>query len=221
MTKSLSLSKRKFLRLEELHMLFGLNFKMVNKLLGLVVLALFCTACGPNNTVPLTYPTKDSSLLPAPNAPRATVVLFQDKRKQPHLGTRSNNTTFEGTSSIPEYISRSFADALSRRGIQVSFTNTVAQARRAGAGHIITGVVTEASLKEVSIAELRVSVVAEVYLQNFEGGRILNENLSASQSVAGIISTSTATELIQSTVQEMIRPGVDKVNSVIGYKFKK
>ncbi len=201
-------------------MKFSVNFKMLNMLLSFTIMAFFCTACGPNNTVPLTYPAKDSSLLPAPNAPRATVVLFKDKRSQPHLGTRSDSTTFEGTSSIPEYVSRSFADALSRRGIQVSFANSIAQARRAGAGHIITGAITEATLKEVSIAELRVSMVAEVYLQNFEGARIINENLSASQSVAGIISTSTATELIQSTVQEMIRPGVDKVNSVIGYKLK-
>ncbi len=197
-----------------------MKFHMISRLLALVCLTVFCVACGPNNTVPLTYPPKDSSLLPSPTAPQVAVVLFADKRSQSHLGTRSNNTTFEGTSSIPEYVSRSFADALSRRGIQVSFATTLAQARRAGTGHIITGAVNEATLKEVSVAELRVNMMAEVVLRNNAGAPMLRESISASQSVAGIISTSTATELIQSTVQEMIRPGVNRVTSAMGYGNK-
>ncbi len=197
-----------------------MKFNTVSKLFCLTLMTLFCVACGPNNTVPLTYPVKDSALLPAPNAPRATVVLFADKRTQMHLGTRNNNTTFEGTSSIPEYISRSFADALSRRGIQVSFASNMDQARRAGPGYIVTGVVNEATLKEVSVAELRVTTAAEVRVRNPQGAIILNENISASQSVAGLISTSTATELIQSTVQEMIRPGADKATFSMGYSPK-
>ncbi len=185
------------------------------KVLCLVLMTLFSAACGPSNTVPLTYPVEEGGVLPAPNAPRVAVVIFDDKRTQAHLGHRSDNTTFVGTSSVPEWMSRSLAEALRARGLQVSFANTLVEAQNSGTAYVITGAVTEAMLTEVSVAELRANMQVEI---NVHQGKntLLRESLSASQSETGIISTSTATSLLQSTVQDLLRPGVDKIANAIG-----
>ncbi len=196
---------------------FIMQFSMLSKVFGVICLMLVCSACGPSNTVPLTYPLKDGALLPSPNAPRIAVVLFTDKRVNKSLGTRSDNTNFEGTIAVPEWVSRSFADALSRRGAQVSFAQSLSHAKSGGATYIVTGSVTEAYLREVSMAELRAGLVTSISLTG-PRGVMFNEILSASQSEAGIISTSTATNLLRSTAQQLIRPGADKVASSIGLK---
>ncbi len=193
-----------------------MKFHTISKMLGLMLLTFFCAACGPNNLVPLTYPAKDAALLPAPNAPRVAVVMFTDKRSTQSLGTRSKGS-FESTVAVPDWISRSFADALSRRGAQASIASSVQQARAAGITYIVTGVVSEASLTEASLAELRATITASVTLHGPQG-TLLNETLSASQSETGIISTGTATHLLQSTVQQLIRPGADKIAQFMGLK---
>ncbi len=180
-----------------------------------MLMALFCVACGPNNTVPLTYTPKSDAVLPSPNAPRVAVVLFEDTRTETHLGLRNDNTTFVGTSSVPEWVSRSFAEGLRSKGLQVSFAETLSQAQSGAPAYIVTGKIREASLREQSVAELRASMQVEISVHDAQGV-LLKEGLSASQSETGIISTSTATALLQSTVQEMLRPGVDKVAEISG-----
>ena len=47
-----------------------------------LMLAMFLTACGPSNTVRLLSPAPAvNPVLPAPNAPRVTVVPFTDNRQ--------------------------------------------------------------------------------------------------------------------------------------------
>ncbi len=186
------------------------------KLCGLAIMALVCVACGPSNTVPLTYTADNASILPAPNAPRVAVVLFTDSRSQSHLGTRTDNTTFVGTSSVPEWISRSFAESLRKKGLQVSFAHSMSEAQAGTPAYVVTGNIREALLTEVSVAELRASMQVEITIHRGTGAVIEKENLSASQSETGIISTSTATGLLQSTVQELLRPGTDKVAALTG-----
>ncbi len=185
------------------------------KVLCLALITLFCAACGPNNTVPLSYPTEEGGVLPAPNAPRVAVVIFEDQRAQTHLGHRSDDTTFVGTSSVPEWMSRSLAEALRARGMQVSFANTLVEAQNSGTDFIITGAVDEAMLTEVSVAELRANMRVELAVHQNKN-LLMKENLSASQSETGLISTSTATKLLQSTVQNLLRPGVEKISNAIG-----
>lgn len=56
--------------------------KLFRLVLGFSLLAaLLLTACGPSNNVRLLPPPPlDASVLPAPNAPRVSVVAFADKR---------------------------------------------------------------------------------------------------------------------------------------------
>ncbi len=192
-----------------------MKLNTVTKLVGLMLVTLFCAACGPSNTVPLTYPEKNANVLPTPNAPRVAVVLFEDTRAQSHLGTRGDNTTFVGTSSVPEWISRSLAEGLRSKGLQVSFAETMSQAQSGAPAYIVTGTVREASLTESSVAELRAALQTEIVVQN-SNGILVKEGLSASQSETGLITTNTATGLLQSTVQELLRPAVDKIAEIAG-----
>ncbi len=192
-----------------------MKLKTLASLLSLACIALFCAACGPNNTVPLTYQTEKTSVLPAPSAARVAVVLFTDSREQSHLGTRTDNTTFVGTSSVPEWISRSFAEALRNKGLQVTFAHSMSEALQGSPAYVVTGNVQEAKLTEASVAELRAAMQVEIVVHNPQNV-ILREGLSASQNKTGLISTSTATGLLQSTVQELLRPGVDKVARMAG-----
>ncbi len=183
-------------------------------ILTLAFMTIFGTACGPSNTVKLTYPAKDSSLLPAPSAPTVAVVLFEDKRPHTHLGTRKNSTTFAANVAVPEWVSRSFADALNRHGLQVSYAETADIARMANPKYIVTGKINHAELKEVSMTELRATMQVDIVLAGPQG-RILTEGLSASQSESGIIVESTAEKLLLQTVQELIKPGASKVSKTI------
>ncbi len=187
-----------------------MNFRAIKSMLGITLLAVLCTACGPNAQVSLTYPKQEGSVLPAPNAPRVAVVLFSDARPHAHLGIRRDQTTFSSNLNVPEWVTRSFADALTRQGLQVSYASTAQQASAARPSYIVTGVVNQTELKEVSIAELRATIQVDVKLSGPQGA-VLNEGLSASQSETGIISTGTAEVLLRNTVQELIRPGASKI----------
>ncbi len=192
-----------------------MKLPMFAKVFCLALLTCLCVACGPNNTVPLTYPTKDTSVLPSPSAPRIAVVIFDDKRTQSHLGQRDEESTFVGTTSVTDWTSRSFAEALRDRGMQVSLANTLQEAQASGMAYIITGAVTEAMLNKTSIAGLSATMQASFSVRD-ANGIILTENLAASQSTTGLITTGAASEIMQSTVQELIRPGVDKVAQAVG-----
>ncbi len=180
------------------------------KLLTFTLLCALCTACGPSNTVSLMYPPKDSSILPAPGAPNVAVVLFADKRAYMHLGLRTDGSTFAGSIAANEWISRSFADALSRHGLQVSFAESTEQARRAAPAYIVTGIVHRAEITDSSATELRTNMQVEITLAGPQG-RIMNEGLSASQSEVGLITTSAAEKLLLQTVQDLVQPGAAKV----------
>ena len=77
-----------------------------------VSLLALLAACGPSNNVRLLPPPSlDASVLPAPNAPRVTVVMFEDKRMdQTVIGTRRDNSAFVTTDNVPQWISKALAD---------------------------------------------------------------------------------------------------------------
>ena len=82
-----------------------------------VSLLALLAACGPSNNVRLLPPPPlDASVLPAPNAPRVTVVAFEDKRMdQTVIGTRRDNSAFVTTDNVAQWISKALADEVMRR----------------------------------------------------------------------------------------------------------
>ena len=81
-----------------------------------LMLAMFLTACGPSNTVRLLSPAPAvNPVLPAPNAPRVTVVPFTDNRQDStNLGVRRDGSAFVASDDLAQWVSRGLADELRR-----------------------------------------------------------------------------------------------------------
>ena len=122
-----------------------------------LMLAMFLTACGPSNTVRLLSPAPAvNPVLPAPNAPRVTVVPFTDNRQDTtNLGVRRDGSAFVASDDLAQWVSRGLADELRRQGVQVSYAMDENQARSGNPDYIVTGTVEQAWLREVSATELR------------------------------------------------------------------
>lgn len=108
-----------------------------------LMLAMFLTACGPSNTVRLLSPAPAvNPVLPAPNAPRVTVVPFTDNRQDTtNLGVRRDGSAFVASDDVAQWVSRGLADELRRQGVQVSYALDENQARSGNPDYIVTGTV--------------------------------------------------------------------------------
>ncbi|RRD70388.1 MULTISPECIES: hypothetical protein [unclassified Desulfovibrio] len=180
------------------------------------VLTVLPAACGPGNTVRLLpLPRLENTVLPAPNAPHVTVVAFEDKRlDQSNIGTRRDRSAFV-TSDIPsQWVSKALADELSRNGLQVSYALGVAEARKGNPDYLVLGQLTEAELREISATELTSSLRVDFSLSNRQA-RIVRESLHASQSRTGLPSGSAADNLMQDTLQDLVKPVARKIIQAI------
>lgn len=172
-------------------------------------------ACGPSNSVRLLHPPLDSSVLPAPNAPRITVVSFTDKREDSSaLGMRRDGSSFTASEDVAAWISRALADELGRHALQVSFATNANQARSANPDYMVTGALEEAWLKESSATELAASLCAQFTLAN-RAGRMLRETLNSSQSRTGLPSGAAAENLLLDTLRDLVKPMAQKIVQTI------
>ena len=114
-----------------------------------LMLAMFLTACGPSNTVRLLSPAPAvNPVLPAPNAPRVTVVPFTDNRQDTtNLGVRRDGSAFVASDDVAQWVSRGLADELRRQGVQVSYALDENQAR--------SGIPSSGAAEEIMISSLR------------------------------------------------------------------
>jgi len=192
--------------------------KHVRLVLCVALLALLA-ACGPSNNVRLLPPPPlDASVLPAPNAPRVTVVTFEDKRMdQTVIGTRRDNSAFVTTDNVSQWISKALADELARNGMQVSYSISVAEARKGNPDFLVTGQIDEASIRETSTTDMSTSLRANYVLANRQA-RILRESLNASQSRTGLPSGSAADNLMRETLRDLIKPMARKIVQTIEAK---
>lgn len=174
----------------------------------------FLAGCGPSNTVQLTYKPSDASTLPAPGSTTITIVQFKDNRTRSHIGIRHDGSQFVASNPVIEWFSKSLAEELARSGYQVSFSQSINQAKTANPDYIITGEVGEIWLKESSALEISATIKAVMSVYS-KKGLIFSENLSASQSEKTLPSSSTAETLLQSTLQEIIMPATKKIQEYI------
>lgn len=179
----------------------------------LLLLALVCTGCGPSNNVRLLYkPVVDS--LPAPDAKRVVVVEFKDQRQDTRLGVRRDGSTFMADRDVPVWLSRSLADELTRLGLQVSYAASRKDAAAAQPDFVVTGVVKDVWLKEISTTELSVKMSATVTLTR-DGKQILKKVFSAAQSRKGMPSGSAAEELLLDSMQELVQPAGRQIRNAM------
>lgn len=184
-----------------------------------VSLLALLAACGPSNNVRLLPPPPlDASVLPAPNAPRVTVVTFTDKRMdQTVIGTRRDNSAFVTTDNVSQWISKALADELARNGMQVSYSLSVAEARKGNPDFLVTGQIDEATIRETSTTDMSTSLRASYVLANRQA-RVLRESLNASQSRTGLPSGSAADNLMRETLRDLIKPMARKIVQTIEAK---
>ncbi|WP_374289026.1 hypothetical protein [Desulfovibrio desulfuricans] len=184
-----------------------------------VSLLALLAACGPSNNVRLLPPPPlDASVLPSPNAPRVTVVTFEDKRMdQSVIGTRRDNSAFVTTDNVSQWISKALADELARNGMQVSYSVSVNEARKGNPDFLVTGQIDEANIRETSTTDMSTSLRANYVLANRQA-RIMRESLNASQSRTGLPSGSAADNLMLETLRDLVKPMAQKIVQTIEAK---
>lgn len=187
--------------------------------LFVLLAVLLLSACGPSNNVRLLPPPPlDASVLPAPNAPRISVVTFGDQRQdQSALGVRRDKSAFVTGDDVSQWISRALADELARNGMQITFALNVSQARSGNPDYLVTGQVDEAWLSEASATDISTHLRVSYALANRQG-RLLRESLNASQSRSGLPSGAAAENLMLETLRDLVKPMAQKIVQTIQNK---
>ena len=193
--------------------------KPVRNVLFLVLLAFLATACGPANSVRLLPPPfQEGAVLPGPKAPRVTVVAFYDKRQDMTvIGSRRDNTAFVTNDSVTQWISKALADELARNGLQVSYSDSVNQARAGNPDYLVTGDVDQVWLREKSATDLSTQMRVNYSVANRQS-RIYKETLNASQSRTVMPTGSAADNIMLDTLRELIKPMAQKIVQAIEAK---
>ena len=173
--------------------------------------ALTLAGCAPKDTVRLLYTPVTPSVLPAPTAPRVAVVLFEDKRGKQEIGTRSKGGVFSAATSVPEWISRSLADEISRMGPQVSYAPSIQLAQSARPDYIVTGTVEEVWVKESNPTTYAATVRISFNVANRQGS-VYSQNLSSSHEKTGLPSSGMVEDLLTGTLREVLGVAASKIN---------
>ena len=185
--------------------------RLFSGLCAALLCALTLAGCAPKDTVRLLYTPVTPSVLPAPTAPRVAVVLFEDKRGKQEIGTRSKGGLFSAATSVPEWISRSLADEISRMGPQVSYAPSIQLAQSARPDYIVTGTVEEVWVKESNPTTYAATVRISFNVANRQGS-VYSQNLSSSQEKTGLPSSGMVEDLLTGTLREVLGVAASKIN---------
>ena len=185
--------------------------RLFSGLCAALLCALTLAGCAPKDTVRLLYTPVTPSVLPAPTAPRVAVVLFEDKRGKQEIGTRSKGGDFSAATSVPEWISRSLADEISRMGPQVSYAPSIQLAQSARPDYIVTGTVEEVWVKESNPTTYAATVRISFNVANRQGS-VYSQNLSSSQEKTGLPSSGMVEDLLTGTLREVLGVAASKIN---------
>ena len=185
--------------------------RLFSGLCAALLCALTLAGCAPKDTVRLLYTPVTPSVLPAPTAPRVAVVLFEDKRGKQEIGTRSKGGVFSAATSVPEWISRSLADEISRMGPQVSYAPSIQLAQSARPDYIVTGTVEEVWVKESNPTTYAATVRISFNVANRQGS-VYSQNLSSSQEKTGLPRSGMVEDLLPGTLREVLGVAASKIN---------
>ena len=185
--------------------------RLFSGLCAALLCALTLAGCAPKDTVRLLYTPVTPSVLPAPTAPRVAVVLFEDKRGKQEIGTRSKGGVFSAATSVPEWISRSLADEISRMGPQVSYAPSIQLAQSARPDYIVTGTVEEVWVNESNPTTYAATVRISFNVANRQGS-VYSQNLLSSQEKTGLPSSGMVEDLLTGTLREVLGVAASKIN---------
>lgn len=187
--------------------------KNLSRLLPLLFALCFSlAACGPGNSVKLLPPPPiAASSLPPPSAPSVSVVNFTESRQEPSVvGQRRDGSAFTTTGDVATWIARAVADELARKGFRVTFSTDARQARNSSPTYLLTGVVNEVWLKEVSATEMSAQMRVTCTLAN-KAGKLWTESCTSSQSRTSLPSGSNADQLLLDTLSDLLKPITEKI----------
>ena len=184
----------------------------VSALLWAVLFAL--SACSPSSTVRLLHRPADAPQIPAPTAPSISVVQLKDARSNSYIGVRRDNSPFIPNDAVPEWLSRSLADALARQGLRVTYAPTLEAARAGQPQYIVTGELQELWIRENSNTDMSASVKAHISVTGHKG-RLVNEGMTSSLNKQGLPSKSAAEELLYNTAQDFVQAVALKTQQAI------
>lgn len=187
-------------------------------LLSLSSLCLLC-ACGPGNNVRLLMPPAlDNTVLPAPNAPRVSVVNFADKREDStSIGARRDGSAFTTTGDATQWISRALADELARSGLQVTYALTTSEGRMGNPDYLVTGQLDQLWLRESSALDYSALIRVNCTLANRKG-RLWQESINSSQNRSALPSGSAAEKILLDTLRDLVKPMAQKIIQTVEKK---
>ena len=178
--------------------------KTVFLLLVVMGLALV-VSCGPSNNVRLMYDPSGTIVRPEPQSPQVAVVLFADARENTQiLGQRKDNSVFTSTSSVTDWITSSLVDELQRKGMQVSYAKTLAQAQSSSAKYIVTGSLTNLRLQETGMLDVDAKMDVTMKLSDRNGLLATNSFTSRGSSKYIPVTSSIVEDLLSSTLRDLL-----------------
>ena len=179
----------------------------------LAVLFTLC-ACGPNSTVRLLYRPADAPQIPASTAPSIAVVQLKDARSNSYIGVRRDNTPFIPNGTVPDWVTKSLADELTRQGLRVTYAQTLETARVAQPQYILTGELQEVWIRENSSTDISANIKAFISVTGHRG-KLFSEGVTASLSKQGLPGSAVAEELLFNTAQELVQSVANKTQQAI------
>ena len=181
--------------------------------LVLIALSALC-ACGSSSTVRLLYRPADALSIPAPTAHSLSVVQLREARINAYLGVRYDNSPFIPNGAVPEWVTRSLAEAFTRQGLRVTQAENLEAARSSQPQYILTGELQEVWIRESSRTEITASVKVFISVTGHKG-RLINESVMSSLSRQGLLGSSAAEELLYNTLQELALSVAHKTQQAI------
>ena len=183
--------------------------------LAMLIAVLFTLgACAPSSTVRLLYRPADAPQIPAPTAPSISVVQFKDTRSNSYIGVRSDNTPFIPNGTVPDWVTQSLADALTRQGLRVTYAQNLETARASQPQYILTGEPQEVWIRENSRTDISASVKAFISVIGHKG-KLISEGMTSSLSKQGLPGSAAAEELLYNTLQELVQSVANKTQQAI------
>ena len=180
----------------------------------LAAVLLTLNACAPSSTVRLLHRPADAPQIPAPTAPSISVVQLKDARSNSYIGVRSDNTPFIPNGTVPDWVTQSLADALTRQGLRVTYAQNLETARASQPQYIVTGELQELWIRESSRTDISASVKAFISVTGHKG-KLINEGMSSSLSRQGLLGSAAAEELLYNTLQDLVQSVANKTQQAI------
>jgi uncharacterized lipoprotein YajG len=181
----------------------------------MLLAALFMlSACGPSGTVRLLHRPADAPQIPGTTAPSISVVQLKDARPNSYIGVRRDDTPFIPNGTIPDWVTQSLADALTRQGLRVTYAQGLETARASQPQYILTGELQELWIRDSSRTDISASVKVFISVAGHKG-KLVNEGMTSSLSKQGLPGSAAAEELLYNTVQELVQSVANKTQQAI------